>query len=278
MVKRKKQPKPQVNDNASAFRLAERKYKYYKKPSQPPDLSEVIDFWDVSNNTPENQALIQIHSTIERDSCDKPRQINVYQLTNKPGFLFVPKALSAEEQCFYADRCVTEYPHAPNHTNLGFLSESFWIDYIREKDPTSKVQTPMGKLRWVTIGYHYNWTRNIYDESPEWHSEFPEMLNSLTNNFASACGFNDFVPEAGIINYYHVNETMMKAHQDESEFTFDQPIFSFSIGSAAIFLIGGVNTTDPPTAMYLRSGDLVIMGGPSRVYFHGRESRSRICY
>ena len=61
----------------------------------------------------------------------------------------------------------------------------------------------------------------------------------------------------------------MKGHQDESEYTFDEPIFSFSIGNLAIFLLGGTNTDIEPDAIFLQSGDLLVMGGDTRVAFHG---------
>ncbi|KAF3497464.1 hypothetical protein DY000_02057870 [Brassica cretica] len=42
-----------------------------------------------------------------------------------------------------------------------------------------------------------------------------------------------------------------------------------SLGCKAIFLLGGKSKEDPPHAMYLRSGDVVLMAGEARECFHG---------
>lgn len=43
-----------------------------------------------------------------------------------------------------------------------------------------------------------------------------------------------------------------------------------SLGCKAIFLLGGKSREDPPLAMFLRSGDVVLMAGEARECFHGR--------
>lgn len=45
---------------------------------------------------------------------------------------------------------------------------------------------------------------------------------------------------------------------------------SFSLGCKAIFLLGGKSREDPPLAMFLRSGDVVLMAGVARECFHGQ--------
>lgn len=44
---------------------------------------------------------------------------------------------------------------------------------------------------------------------------------------------------------------------------------SISLGCKAIFLLGGKSREDPPIAMFLRSGDAVLMAGEARECFHG---------
>ena len=44
---------------------------------------------------------------------------------------------------------------------------------------------------------------------------------------------------------------------------------SLSLGCKAIFLLGGKSRDDPPLAMFLRSGDVVLMAGEARECFHG---------
>lgn len=46
-------------------------------------------------------------------------------------------------------------------------------------------------------------------------------------------------------------------------------IYSFSLGCKCIFLLGGKTRDEVPTAMFLRSGDIVLMAGKARECFHG---------
>ncbi len=75
--------------------------------------------------------------------------------------------------------------------------------------------------------------------------------------------------EAAIVNYYHMNSTLC-AHTDHSEYdALTKPLLSFSFGNAAIFLIGGQTKTEcQPSPILLRSGDIILMTGSSRLYFH----------
>lgn len=45
---------------------------------------------------------------------------------------------------------------------------------------------------------------------------------------------------------------------------------SLSLGCKAIFLLGGKSRQDPPVAMFLHSGDIVLMAGEARECFHGK--------
>lgn len=48
-------------------------------------------------------------------------------------------------------------------------------------------------------------------------------------------------------------------------------MLSLSVGNAAVFLLGGfAKDTDrePPLAVFMRSGDVILMGGDSRLRYH----------
>ena len=47
-------------------------------------------------------------------------------------------------------------------------------------------------------------------------------------------------------------------------------LFHSSLGCKAIFLLGGKSRNDKPLAMFLRSGDIVLMSGEARERFHGQ--------
>ena len=47
------------------------------------------------------------------------------------------------------------------------------------------------------------------------------------------------------------------------------PIVSVSIGDTARFVVGGLSRKEPTRPLLLHSGDVIVMGGPSRLRFHG---------
>ena len=81
-------------------------------------------------------------------------------------------------------------------------------------------------------------------------------------------GFDGFEPDACLINRY-VPGARMSLHQDKDERDFAAPIVSVSLGLPAIFLFGGPKRADKPRRYRLEHGDVVVWGGPSRLFFHG---------
>jgi alkylated DNA repair protein (DNA oxidative demethylase) len=61
----------------------------------------------------------------------------------------------------------------------------------------------------------------------------------------------------------------LSLHQDKDELDFAAPIVSVSLGLSAIFLFGGPKRADKPSRYRLEHGDVVVWGGPSRLFFHG---------
>jgi alkylated DNA repair protein (DNA oxidative demethylase) len=61
----------------------------------------------------------------------------------------------------------------------------------------------------------------------------------------------------------------MSLHQDKDEQDFAAPIVSVSLGLPAIFLFGGPKRAARPRRYRLEHGDVVVWGGPSRLFFHG---------
>lgn len=128
-----------------------------------------------------------------------------------------------------------------------------------------EAKTLLERLRWVTLGYHYNWDTKTYSASN--HTPFPRDLHHLSLHITAACGFPGFISEAGILNYYR-SDSSLGIHVDESELDHTRPLLSFSFGQSAIFLLGGPCRQDPPTAMLMHSGDVMVMSGPSRLLYH----------
>lgn len=46
-------------------------------------------------------------------------------------------------------------------------------------------------------------------------------------------------------------------------------LFLSSLGCKGIFLIGGKSREVPPLAMFVRTGDVILMAGQARECFHG---------
>lgn len=95
----------------------------------------------------------------------------------------------------------------------------------------------------------------------------PVDVVNVSKLVASVLHYDEFRPQAGIVNYYHLNSTL-SVHQDYSEKNHEAPLISMSLGSSAIFLIGNENRMSKPSALYLKSGDIVIMSGKSRLAYH----------
>ena len=61
----------------------------------------------------------------------------------------------------------------------------------------------------------------------------------------------------------------MGLHQDRDEQDFDAPVLSVSLGDTALFRVGGATRKGPTRSFELKSGDVVVLGGESRLRYHG---------
>jgi DNA oxidative demethylase len=96
----------------------------------------------------------------------------------------------------------------------------------------------------------------------------PDVFRLLARQAAERAGFGGFAPDACLINRYEPG-ARMSLHQDRDERDFAAPIVSVSLGLPAIFLFGGPKRADKPQRYRLQHGDVVVWGGPSRLFFHG---------
>ena len=127
--------------------------------------------------------------------------------------------------------------------------------------------TNCGTAGWVTdrTGYRYD------SIDPQTHRPWPAMpriFADLATEAAAVVGFDDFQPDACLINRYAPG-SRLSLHQDRNERDFKEPIVSVSLGLPAIFLWGGQKRSDRPTHVQLVHGDVVVWGGPDRLVFHG---------
>lgn len=131
----------------------------------------------------------------------------------------------------------------------------------------SVAMTNCGSVGWVSdqTGYRYD---AIDPESRQKWPAMPSVLCRLAAAAADDAGFSGFDPEACLINRY-VPGAKLSLHQDKDELDFAAPIVSVSLGLSAIFLFGGPKRVDKPVRYRLEHSDVVVWGGPSRLFFHG---------
>jgi DNA alkylation damage repair protein AlkB len=126
----------------------------------------------------------------------------------------------------------------------------------------------LGK-HWNGLTYKYEERRSDFDGLPV--PAIPPELAALATAVAADAGF-EMRPDLCIMNYYTA-EAKLGVHQDKDErpetIAAGIPIVSVSLGDAARFVVGGLSRKDPTNPMILRSGDVLVMGGPSRLRYHG---------
>ncbi|KAL5203983.1 hypothetical protein ABZP36_008854 [Zizania latifolia] len=308
----------------TAFRRAEKQYKLYKPPKPKgrarskrgsgqggggsgEDLSSVVDF----------HALLAagdggLPAGIGRRDLagfDRP----IFCFLDRPGFYFIPGALSIDEQCYWIRESLKTFPQPPNRTNLTALYGPIFdlLTAAKNQKILVEVKKPDGqeiseqnsdgrkihsnnfkfiedseipkgevyrstaattlfrKLRWSTLGLQFDWSKRNYDVSLA-HNKIPDALAALAKMMAIPAmpSGEEFRPEAAIVNYYSPSD-MLGGHVDDMEADWTRPIVSISLGCKCIFLLGGKTRDEIPTAMYLRSGDIVLMAGATRECFHG---------
>ena len=122
---------------------------------------------------------------------------------------------------------------------------------------------------WNGLTYNYEDTRSDFDGLAV--PPIPPPMREIAQRAAADAGF-EMHPDLCIMNYYSA-DAKMGVHQDKDErpetIASGIPIVSVSLGDAARFVIGGLSRRDPTSPVNLRSGDVLVMGGPSRLRYHG---------
>ncbi|KAH8376312.1 nucleic acid dioxygenase ALKBH1 [Drosophila serrata] len=248
-------------------------FKQYKAKSSSPDLNDVLNFDDpLRNDRITAHRLNTCHEENIRSipGLKSSSTWQCYELRDHPGILVIRNPFTERGLRYWIARCLRDYPRPPNIVNLNerLFDETVRSDWWKQlhrcqhKDDFQRTKVAM---RWTTFGYHHDWDTKHYDD--HMHSPFPEDLSLLCRLFSSTMGYEDFKPEAAIVNYYPVGSSL-SGHVDYSEPNQSAPLFSFSFGQSAIFLIGGRSLEETPTALLLQSGDVLIMSGESRLCYH----------
>ena len=102
----------------------------------------------------------------------------------------------------------------------------------------------------------------------------PELAQMAQQACAATMGYKpDFAPDSSMLNWYDQHSTL-GMHQDRAEaqdsIVRGSPVIAISLGDEAVFRFGNtVNRNRPFQDVTLRSGDLFVFGGLSRLAYHG---------
>jgi alkylated DNA repair protein (DNA oxidative demethylase) len=130
--------------------------------------------------------------------------------------------------------------------------------------PFSVRMTNCGTLGWVSDregGYRY---QPVHPVTGEPWPPIPDIALRVWE----AVAIYPHPPEACLVNHYAPG-AKLGLHQDADEADFDAPVVSLSLGDDCRFRIGGAARGGTTHAVRLHSGDVVVLGGASRLAFHG---------
>lgn len=169
------------------------------------------------------------------------------------GFSYLPSLLDEQRQRDLMAALACAIADAPFFTPV----------MPRTGQPFSVRMTNMGSLGWVSdrTGYRYQPTH------PDTGRPWPAIPEPVLDLWRQVSGY-PHDPEACLVNHYS-SAARMGLHRDADEEDFSAPVVSVSLGDTALFRVGGLSRKDPTRSIKLSSGDVLVMGGASRLCYHG---------
>lgn len=128
--------------------------------------------------------------------------------------------------------------------------------------PMSVRMTAAGRYGWVTDARGYRYEPR-HPQGMDWPPIPPRVLAI----------WHDLVgqgrdPDCCLVNYYGEG-ARMGMHQDRDEADFGWPVLSVSLGDEGLFRVGNLERGGRTESVWLRSGDVLLMGGAARLVHHG---------
>jgi DNA oxidative demethylase len=169
------------------------------------------------------------------------------------GAFHLPEWLGRDEQADLANACA-EWGRAPGG-----------LRHVKVRNGEMSVETMC--LGWHWLPYRYSRFCEDTDQSPV--KPFPAWLGDLGRRAVhDAMHLDSYKPDVALVSWYSPM-AKMGLHQDKDERS-KAPVVSVSIGDPCIFRFGNSESRSRPwTDIELRSGDLFVFGGQSRMAFHG---------
>jgi alkylated DNA repair protein (DNA oxidative demethylase) len=131
----------------------------------------------------------------------------------------------------------------------------------------SVAMTNCGAAGWVSDASGYRYDALDPTTGQRW-PPMPPAFAQLASDAAQRAGFGAFAPDACLMNRYEPG-ARLSLHQDRNERDMHSPIVSVSLGLPAVFLFGGARRAQRPRRVPLAHGDVVVWGGPARLFYHG---------
>ncbi|WP_298723574.1 alpha-ketoglutarate-dependent dioxygenase AlkB [uncultured Ferrovibrio sp.] len=170
------------------------------------------------------------------------------------GFRYYPGFLDAARQRALTESVMAVLTQAP----------AYHATMPKSGVAMSVAMSNAGRFGWYSDkegGYRY------IERHPFTGQPWPAIPDEILSIWDAVANYG-VAPECCLINHYRAG-AKMGLHQDRDEQDFDAPVVSISLGDTAVFRLGGLNRKDPTRAMKLQSGDVCVLGGASRLAFHG---------
>lgn len=128
--------------------------------------------------------------------------------------------------------------------------------------PMSVRMTSAGKFGWFSDAEGYRYIEK-HPSGTAW-LEIPTSVLDVWRKVAKV----ERAPESCLVNFYG-EAAQMGMHRDKDEAEMRWPVVSISLGDDGLFRIGGNTRGGTTDAIWLSSGDVVVMGGTARNAYHG---------
>ena len=170
---------------------------------------------------------------------------------NLRGFKVYPSLLLPQAQTEMRDQIRAVVAQAPMFSPLTAWGK-----------PMSVKMSAAGKYGWYSDRKGYRYEPN-HPKGMVW----PDIPNSVLSIWTMLTGL-ERQPDCCLINHYREG-ARMGMHQDKDEQDFTFPVVSISLGDEALFRVGGTERKGSTESIWLRSGDVCVMGGAVRLAYHG---------
>lgn len=190
------------------------------------------------------------------------------------------------EDCFKMDELPQKPPKRPDPVEIrgfrhypGWLSpgeQAAMLEDLRALVAQAPLFSPMtrsgkamrvritsaGRLGWYSDRRGYRYIGH-HPSGRDW----PPIPASVLAVWRAVSG-SARTPECCLVNFY-AEDAKMGLHQDRDEADFAEPVVSISLGDDGLFRIGNETRGGKTQSLWLRSGDVLVMGGRARLLYHG---------